>query len=103
MKISDKNNIVNLEAYIQKANANKKMDPQTQKPVEEAPSKVEKVEISAKARDIQKAKKILDGVPDIRKEKVDKLKNSIEDNTYNVRGEKVAEKMVKESLLDEIL
>lgn len=60
----------------------------------------ERVDLSTKARDVQTIKKALAGLPDIREEKVQELKNRIETGTYNVSGEKIAGKIVGESLLD---
>jgi negative regulator of flagellin synthesis FlgM len=60
----------------------------------------EKVNLSTKAKDVQAIKNALAGVPEIREEKVQELKNRIEAGTYNVSGEKIAAKIVGESLLD---
>jgi len=60
----------------------------------------EKVDLSTKARDVHSIKNALAGVPDIREEKVQELKNRIEAGTYNVSGEQIAGKIVGESLLD---
>ena len=60
----------------------------------------EKVDISAQARDIQQAKKVIAGTPDVREERVRELKARIEQGTYKINTEKIAEKMVKESLID---
>ena len=103
MKISDKDHIIDMKAYIQKINANEKGEVKARTPGVQSPSEEEKVELSSKARDIQKVKNILDNLPDVRMEKVDKIKNSLENGTYNIKGDKVAQKMVRESLLDEIL
>ena len=105
MKIPEKNHIVSLEAYVQKVNSGKKVGEQgeKQKSLNDVRTGEEKVQLSTRAKDIQRIKKIINTVPDIRTEKVNQLKRSIEDGTYNVKGEKVAEKMIRESLLDEIL
>jgi len=60
----------------------------------------EKVDLSTKARDVHSIKNALAGVPDIREEKIQELKNRIDAGTYNVSGEKIAGKIVGESLLD---
>ncbi|MFH1625987.1 MAG: flagellar biosynthesis anti-sigma factor FlgM [Pseudomonadota bacterium] len=103
MKVSGKNHVINLEAYIQNANASGKIGDRAKKLVKETATEEEKVQLSSKARDIQRVKKVLDSVPEVRQDKVTELKNSIENETYNVKGEKVAPRIVKESLLDEIL
>ncbi|HPJ97483.1 MAG TPA: flagellar biosynthesis anti-sigma factor FlgM [Syntrophales bacterium] len=60
----------------------------------------EKVDLSTKAKDVQAIKNAVAGIPDIREEKVQELKGRIEAGTYNVSGEKIAGKIVGESLLD---
>jgi negative regulator of flagellin synthesis FlgM len=52
---------------------------------------------------IQEAKKIMSSIPDIREEKVAKIKAQIENGTYQVEEKKLATKMIKESLLNELL
>jgi negative regulator of flagellin synthesis FlgM len=60
----------------------------------------EKVDLSTKAKDIQQAKNALNSLPDVREEKVQEIKAQVEKGTYNVNAEKIADKMVKESIVD---
>lgn len=60
----------------------------------------EKVSLSSAARDIQQAEKAIEKLPDIREDKVRELQDQIETGTYNISGEKIAGKMISESLLD---
>jgi len=60
----------------------------------------EKVDLSTKAKDIQQAKNALNSLPEIREEKVQEIKAQVEKGTYNVNAEKIADKMVKESIVD---
>jgi negative regulator of flagellin synthesis FlgM len=60
----------------------------------------EKVDLSAKAQEIQRVKRILDEVPEIREEKVQALKSQIANGTYPVDPDRIAEKMVGEALID---
>jgi negative regulator of flagellin synthesis FlgM len=60
----------------------------------------EKVNLSAKARDIQQLRDAVNRLPDVREDKVRELKEQVDKGTYTVDGQKVAEKMVSESLLD---
>jgi negative regulator of flagellin synthesis FlgM len=62
----------------------------------------EKVNLSATARDIQKLKNLINQLPDVRSEKVENLKKQVDQGTYKVDSEKVAGKMVGESLLDNL-
>jgi negative regulator of flagellin synthesis FlgM len=61
---------------------------------------IERVNLSSKAKHIQQIKQIVDQTPEIREEKVMDLKNQIESGSYTVNSEKIAEKMVGESLID---
>jgi negative regulator of flagellin synthesis FlgM len=60
----------------------------------------EKIELSSDVKDFNQIKKALDNIPDVREDKVQQIKKQINEGTYNVSGEKIAEKMVSESLLD---
>ncbi|MEA3486365.1 MAG: flagellar biosynthesis anti-sigma factor FlgM [Thermodesulfobacteriota bacterium] len=62
----------------------------------------DKVSLSSTARDIQQAEKAIEQLPDVREEKIQELKDQIEAGKYNVNGEKIAGKMLSESLLDVI-
>jgi negative regulator of flagellin synthesis FlgM len=66
------------------------------------PSPEEKVNLSTTAKEVQKIRRAIDELPDVREEKILDLKNRIEQGTYKVDAEKIAEKMVGESLLDNI-
>lgn len=58
------------------------------------------VDISSRAREMNRAKGLLDGVPDMRTEKVVRLKTDIESGTYHVDAGKVAEKMIERAVRD---
>ncbi len=60
----------------------------------------ETVSLSSAARDFQKIEKAIDELPDVRGEKVQELREQIQAGTYEIDGERVAEKMVGESLVD---
>jgi negative regulator of flagellin synthesis FlgM len=62
----------------------------------------ERVDLSDKAKEFQRIRKILDKVPDVREEKVQELKERIQSGNYAVDAGKVAAKMVSESLIDMI-
>jgi negative regulator of flagellin synthesis FlgM len=61
----------------------------------------EQIAISSKAKGIQLATEVVNAAPDIRIEKVDKIKDQIANGTYNVSSlqiaEKVLENIIKES------
>ena len=69
---------------------------------EEAPKEglTDKVALSPEAKQIQDVKKRLDSLPDVREAKVAEIKGQIEAGTYTIDGEKIAFKMIRESILD---
>jgi negative regulator of flagellin synthesis FlgM len=60
----------------------------------------EKVNLSTKARDIQQLRDAVGQLPDIREDKIRELKDQVDKGAYDANGQKIAEKMVSESLLD---
>lgn len=60
----------------------------------------EKVDLSTRAKEIQQAKVEVSKAPDVREEKVQEIKSQVEQGTYNVSGEQIANKMVGESIVD---
>ena len=79
----------------------------TEKVQEDASPKVggsaapeEKVNLSTKARDIQQLRDAVSQLPDVREDKVRELKDKVDKGAYDANGQKIAEKMVSESLLD---
>ena len=88
MKISEINN-----EFIKQYKINEKLNSESKKRINENVVLEEKVSISSIARDVKLAKKAIEELPDVREERVRELKDQIEQGTYNVSGEKIAEKM----------
>ena len=55
----------------------------------------DKVELSAKALDLKSRAM---SMPDIRPEKVDQIKMQVDNGTYNISSEKIAERMIEEAV-----
>lgn len=72
----------------------------SEKPVGPPAGVSETVNLSSKAKDIQRIKQMLDQLPDVRENKIAELKQKIESGAYRVDAAKIAEKMVTESLID---
>jgi negative regulator of flagellin synthesis FlgM len=60
----------------------------------------ERVDLSNKAKDIQKIKQVLDQTPEVREEKVQELRRQIESGSYAINPGRIADKMLGESLID---
>jgi negative regulator of flagellin synthesis FlgM len=55
----------------------------------------EQIAISSKAKDIQKATEAVNAAPDIRIEKVERIKDQIANGSYGVSSEQLAEKILE--------
>ncbi|MBW2632083.1 MAG: flagellar biosynthesis anti-sigma factor FlgM [Deltaproteobacteria bacterium] len=99
MKISDAGNSA-TELISQYKINEEKAGPEHEKQVADSMVPEDKVSLSSTARDIQQAEKTIEKLPDVREEKVRELKDQIEAGKYDVNGEKIAGKMLGESLLD---
>ncbi len=102
MKITDNNSSLNIRNYVSNVKDNKKIDGSTKQGSPQS-VKEDKVVLSPKAKEVQEATKLIKELPDIREDKVAKLKEQVDQGTYRVDGKKIAFKMLKESILDELL
>jgi negative regulator of flagellin synthesis FlgM len=60
----------------------------------------DRISISSQTRDINLAKGVIDKLPDVREDVVNDIKKAIDSGTYTVNLDKVAGKMVTDSILD---
>lgn len=60
----------------------------------------DRISISSQTRDINLAKGVIDKLPEVREDLVKDIKKAIDNGTYQVNLDKVAGKMVMESILD---
>lgn len=83
MKINGNDNTSGIRSYLQKIQQG---DPAVnERKLENTPSpQGDKVEISPKAREINKIKEILEEMPDVREKKVEELKKLVESGRYKV-------------------
>lgn len=61
------------------------------------------VELSAKKNEINRIKEKIKAEPVVRQEKVDSIREAIQTETYNIKGQLVAKSILKDHLLDQIL
>lgn len=62
----------------------------------------DKVKISAGAKELMRARRLMETLPDIRTDKVKSLKTVIHSGLYNVEAEKVAAKIIERAIRDAI-
>ena len=63
----------------------------------------DRVSLSPMSKEIQLAKNQLQAIPDVRIGKVTEIKNQIAQGTYPINSEKIAHRLIGESLLNELL
>jgi negative regulator of flagellin synthesis FlgM len=100
MEITDKNPI-QMTAYVNQAQQNAQAA-ETEGEKGRAHVGEDSVELSQNARELQKARQALQDVPDIRQDKVAALKLQIESGAYELRADKIAANMIKESLKNDL-
>ena len=94
------NHGIGIDAYINQVHDNSKVGTPDTKP-ETTTKKADSVVISDAAKRVQEARNQLNDIPDVREEKVAQLRNQIQNGTYEINAEKIAGKLIKESLLND--
>ena len=100
MEITPKDT-VNIDAYVKQVQDKDKVDAASEQP-EKQHAKADTVVLSDTAKRVQEAQTQLKSIPDVREDKVAELKEQIENGTYEPDAEKIAGKMIKDSLLNEL-
>ena len=62
----------------------------------------DRVELSIRGREIQNLEALIRSTPDVRDAVVERVRRSIDNGTYNIKAEQVAEKILGGNLIDEI-
>jgi len=96
----EKSQGIQIDAYVNQVHEKNKVDAANSKP-DKAAAKTDTVVISDAAKRIQEIRNQLDAVPDVREEKVAQLKNQIENGTYEINADNIAEKMIREGLIND--
>ena len=60
----------------------------------------EQISVSSKAKDMQRAHEVIKSSPDIRTEKVNRIKKEIADGTFRVETEELAGKILKDIITE---
>ena len=103
MKISDDKSTQDLTNYIRKTLDQRKVIHLEANNFRNKSISEERVELSRKAIDINRIREIVQKTPDIRGERVALLREKIASGNYNVSGQEIADKMLREHLLEDAL
>jgi len=101
MKIGGKKE-VSADTCIKKANQNEQLKKPGTGAAPGARTGGDCVALSPRAMELNKAKSLLDNVPEVRGEMVVRLKADIDSGDYSVNAGKVAEKMIERALIDSL-
>jgi flagellar biosynthesis anti-sigma factor FlgM len=102
MKIENNNKVQLLDHLVKSANAKSpKQGGVGQKDNQQQVT--DKVELSGRKIEIDQLKEKVKAAPATRQEKIDAIKQALDNKTYNVKGEDVARSILKNQVLDEAL
>ncbi len=99
MKIENGNKANLLDSLLKSGQTK----PQNQTNDSRAQDGFDKVELSTRKEEISSIKDRVKSEPGIRQDKVDMMREAVQNQTYNIRGELVARSILKSQLLDELL
>ena len=101
MEINGKNSLTGLNATVQRLEV--VQQPQrTRTDGEKKPNAdSDRIELSIRSREIQHLDELIRSTTDIREARVEQVRSAIQSGTYNVKAEKIAEKILG-VLLDEV-
>lgn len=102
MEISPKNKADMVGAYVSQVQVKPKPEDVAEKDSQQQAIAADRVIISDTAKRVQEARAQLESIPDTRSEKVAEIKRSIQDGTYKIEPDKIADKMIRESLLNDL-
>ena len=103
MEIDGKNPLVGLTAGVQRLDAAQQQPQKLQKAGEDSVTvQSDRIELSVRSREIQQLHELIQSTPDIREAKDEQIRSAVESGTYNVKAEKIAEKIIGGNVIDQI-
>ena len=103
MEINGNKSLVNLNASVQKVDLPQQNPRPAKAGGESSPSSTDSIELSVRSREIQHLAVLINQVSDTRDTKVEQVRSAIENGTYNVKAEKIADKIIGGNLIDKVL
>ncbi len=105
MEINGSKPLVGLNANLQKLDLQQQQQNQRSPKTGEENSTTERdrIDLSVRSQEIQHINSLILSTPDIREAKVEGVRSAIENGTYNVKAEKIADKILGGNLIDQIL
>jgi flagellar biosynthesis anti-sigma factor FlgM len=103
MEINGKSPLIDLSTRANRLTIQEQQAQRYQK-IESGPvvADPDRVELSVRSREIQHINDLIQSTPDVREGVVERVRRSIENGTYNVRAEQIADKILGGDFLDEL-
>ncbi|MFQ3574232.1 MAG: flagellar biosynthesis anti-sigma factor FlgM [Thermodesulfovibrionales bacterium] len=102
MKIPERYEIGGIGGAINLQRNDKPRDKEASNSVDER-QRTDQITVSNTAKEIARLQVDVSKIPEVRTDIVDRLQHAITSNTYNVKGEAVAGKILKEVLIDSFI
>jgi negative regulator of flagellin synthesis FlgM len=103
MEINGNKSLVNLNASVKQLDLQQQNQRVSKAGVEGSTAASDRIELSVRSREIQHLDGLIRQVSDTRDAKVEQVKSAIESGTYNVKAEKIADKIIGGNLIDQVL
>jgi negative regulator of flagellin synthesis FlgM len=100
MEINGTNPLIGLNNKVQTEDASQQKA-QAEKS-SGVPTDSDRLELSVRTREMSHLEELIQSTPDIREDRVEQVRRDVEGGTYNIKAEKIAEKMIGGNLLDKI-
>jgi negative regulator of flagellin synthesis FlgM len=100
MKVSDSKSPSSAIQYLQQNQKLNQPDKSQNAPEGKPSQEEDRVDLSQEAKDLKKIHDALADAPEVRTEKVEALQQQVQENRYQVNSPAVADKMVRQALMD---
>jgi flagellar biosynthesis anti-sigma factor FlgM len=101
MEINGNNPLIGLKNNVQQLDGTQQ-SVRTSKSGNNGNSGSDRLELSVQSREVLHLNDLIQSTPDIREEKVEQIGRELQSGTYNVKAEKIAEKIIGGNLLNEV-
>jgi flagellar biosynthesis anti-sigma factor FlgM len=102
MEINSSNPLIGSKTNVQRLE-NPQQQERTQKSDVGRNLEADRLELSVRSREISHLDELARSTPDVRELRVEQIQKEIEAGTYNVKAEKIADKIIGGSLLDKVI
>jgi negative regulator of flagellin synthesis FlgM len=100
MEINGTNPLIGVNNNVQRTETSQQSDRAPKSG--EGNSDSDRLELSVQSREISHLDELIRSTPDVREAKVEQVRGQLASGTYNVKAEKIAEKIIGGNLLDEV-